>query len=369
MIETVNGGNSMKRFFAFACAMVLAAVVAPGADLTYEQKSEVTGGSLKQMMAMMGRFSKGASGPQMSTTYISGGKMATKSAQTTMIMDAAAGTMTSVDLDKKEYSVVTFEEMVAAMKKMSEKMNANTPPGAKSSMKVTVDEKGAGRTVAGVSTKNLLMKVDTETTAVDKKTGKEATLTSSIENDMHVGKMPGSEAFLEFAKAMEGRFPIQQIPMQAMMQGGVDIEAMKAASKKVAEFGGLPLYSVARVTGMGMPGMPPPQQQQPQSNTQRDDAARQAAGSAADSATAGRLGRFGGLAGIGRRAAENSTKRQEPPPQQRDTAAQPAPASSGVLMELTTEVLSFHSKPVDASVFAVPAGFKQVESPMKKMAQ
>lgn len=357
----------MKRFLVLAAAVALAA---PAADFTYEQRSEVTGGSMKQMMSMLGRFSKGANGPQTSTTYISGGKMATHSGRTISITDPQAGTITNVDLDKKEYSVMTFEEMVAAMKKMSERMSAQkTDAGARSKIRVSLDDKGPGRTVAGVATHNMLMNVDTDTTVVDKKSGKEVTTTTRIENDMYVGKAPGSEAFQEFAKAMQGRFPLQQMPMQALMQGGLDMEGMKEAGKKMAEIQGIPLYSVMRMSGAGMPGMPPPQQQQhPQGNTQRDEAARQAAGSAAESATAGRMGRFGGLAGLGRRAAQGANKPQEQPPAQQQPQAEPVAAGPTVLMELTTEVTSFSSKPVDAGVFAVPAGFKQVDSPMKKMA-
>ena len=359
----------MNRILAIVLSTVLAAAAALGADFTYEQKTEITGGSMKQMMSMLGRFSKGAAGPQTTTTYVSGGKMAMKAAQTMTIMDASAGTMTNVDLDKKEYSVITFEEMAAAMKKLSEKMSARAPQAnGKSNMKVALDNKGPGRTVAGVPTRNMLMKIDTETTITDKKTGKEATLTSSIENDMHVGKVPGSEAFQEFAKAMQGKFPIQQVPMQAMMQGGLDMEGMKAAGKKMAEIEGFSLFSVMRMSNMGMPGMPSPQEQS-QGNSQRDEAGRQAAGSAAESATAGRLGRFGGLAGLGRRAADNSAKKQEQAPApSAQPAAQPASTGSNVLMEMTTEVLSFSSKPIDPSVFAIPAGFKEVENPMKKMA-
>lgn len=358
----------MNRILVFSLSTVLLAAAGAGADLTYEQRTEITGGSMKQMMGMLGRLAKGAAEPQTSTTYISGGKMATKSARNVSITDANAGTITSIDMDRKEYSVMTFDEMAAAMKKMSERMSASKPQGpeTKGKMNISLDDKGAGRTVAGVATRNMLMKIDTETTFTDKKSGKTATTTSSVENDMHVGKIPGSEAFQEFAKAMQGRFPIQQMPMQALMQGGVDVEGMKAASKKLAEVEGIPLYSVTRIANSGMPGMPPPQQQS-QENAQRDEAARQAAGSAGESAAAGRLGRFGGLAGLGRRSANNAGKKQEqaPPPQAAQSTQQ---AGSNVLIEMTAEVLSFSSKPVDASVFAVPAGFKQVESPMKKMA-
>ncbi len=40
--------------------------------------------------------------------------------------------------------------------------------------------------------------------------------------------------------------------------------------------------------------------------------------------------------------------------------------SSGALMEITSEMSNFSSAPVDPSRFAVPAGFKQVESEMNR---
>jgi hypothetical protein len=36
------------------------------------------------------------------------------------------------------------------------------------------------------------------------------------------------------------------------------------------------------------------------------------------------------------------------------------------MMEMTTELMSFSSAPVDASKFEVPPAFKQVEHPMTK---
>jgi len=352
----------MKQILNLAAVAALTLTTAFGADFTYTQRTEITGGSMKQMMSMLGRFAKGINEPQTSTVYLKGGKMATHAAKSISIMDAEAGTMTSIDLDRKEYSVITFEEMLASMKKMSEKMQGNKDSGAKMNMKVSVDDKGAGRTVAGIATRNLLMKIDTDTTVVDKKTGKEATLTSTIENDMHIGKTSGSEAFREFARAMQGKFPLQQIPMQAMMQGGIDFDGLKEASKKMAEVDGLPLFTVTRMSNAGAPGMPPPQQQQ--SGT-REQQPKPSAGDAVAGALGGRLGRFGGL---GRKPKEEPKKPEPAPEPQAAPAAGVAPAAN-TLLEMTSEVLSFNDGAVNPSVFAVPAGFKEVENPMKKMAK
>lgn len=354
----------MNRILSLAAVAALSVSAALGADFTYTQRTEITGGSMKQMMSMLGRFAKGINEPQTSTVYLKGGKMATHMPKNISIMDAEAGTMTSIDLDRKEYSVITFEEMLASMKKMSEKMQGNKDASAKMNMKVSLDDKGAGRTVAGVATRNMLMKIDTDTTVVDKKTGKEATMTSTIENDMHLGKTAGSEAFREFARHMQGKFPLQQIPMQALMQGGVDVDGLKEAGKKMSEVDGFPLFTITRMINAGMPGMPPPQQQQQPSA--REEQPKPSAGDAVAGALGGRLGRFGGF---GRKPKEEP-KKPEPAPEPAPAAgAAPAAPAANVLLEMTTEVLSFNNGAVNPSVFAVPAGFKEVENPMKKMAK
>lgn len=359
IISGMNGGIKMNRTLSLTLSLALAAGTALAGDFTYTQRTEITGGSMKQMMNMLGRFAKGVTEPQTSTVYLKGGKMATHAAKSIAVMDAEAGTMTSIDLDRKEYSVITFEEMVAAMKKMSEKMQGNKQDAeARSSMKVSLDDKGAGRTVAGVATRNLLMKIDTETTVVDKKSGKEVTIQSSIENDMLIGKAEGSEAFREFAKAMEGKFPLQQVPLQAMMQGVIDVDGLKEAGKKMAEVDGLPLFSVTRMINSGTPGMPPPRQ-----SGVREERPTPSAGDAVAGALGGRLGRFGGLG----RKAQEAPKKAEPAPEPQPAAS--AEPQQNVALELTSEVTSFNSGAVNPSVFAVPAGFKEVEHQMKKMAR
>jgi hypothetical protein len=361
----------MKKLFA---GLALAAL-SYGGEFQYTQRTEITGGSMKQMMGMLGRFAKGALEPTVSTTYVKDGKMANKSDKSNSIMDADTGSITMIDYEKKEYSTVTFEEMMAAMQRMSAKMQGRKPEAqAQIALRVDVQDKGAGKTVQGIGTNAVLMTIHTDTTVTDNKSGQQATITSSLENDMHLGKVPGAEALQEFAKRLNGRFPLQQIPMQAMMQGGIDYKGLQEAGKKMAEYEGLPLFSVVRMTNEGMPGMPamPPRQQQSRSGRSAEDVARDNANAEANSATsqavsavAGRLGRFGGLASRNRpnvRVPENKSSNPPAP------APEPAPSQTpnNVLMEITSEVTSFSSAAIDPSVFQVPPGFKQVEHPIVK---
>jgi hypothetical protein len=76
------------------------------------------------------------------------------------------------------------------------------------------------------------------------------------------------------------------------------------------------------------------------------------------------LGRLGGLGRLGRLGRKKESP--EPPPAA-ETGATAQEGSAGLLMELTTEAGNFSTAPVDPSRLEVPAGFKQVESELKRM--
>ena len=70
----------------------------------------------------------------------------------------------------------------------------------------------------------------------------------------------------------------------------------------------------------------------------------------------GRLGRLGRIA-----------RGSEPQPSTNSQAGQAPPSTdAGVMLETTTEVVSWSAAPIDAAQMQVPAGFKQVERPLKK---
>jgi hypothetical protein len=100
-------------------------------------------------------------------------------------------------------------------------------------------------------------------------------------------------------------------------------------------------------------------------------AAESGAKSGAESVALGRLGRslpggLGGLGGLGRRKKEQPQE-QPQQQQQQQQQGQAQAQGSGVLMEMLTENSDFSTGAVDASKFAVPAGFEKVDHEMTRV--
>ena len=114
----------MKRIVIFITAVLAAAGVA-SADFQYQQTTKITGGSLLSMMRMMGRFSSQARQglePITQSAYLKGNRMAHVGKDSTEIIDLDNETITHVDHAKRQYSVMTFEQMRKAMEDAAKQM-------------------------------------------------------------------------------------------------------------------------------------------------------------------------------------------------------------------------------------------------------
>lgn len=367
------------RILRFTLPFALTASLAM-ADFKFEQHSKMTGGSMLAMMKMAGRFSKTAREAQDTTLTVAvkGNKMVNLSANNATIYDLDQGVLTSIDFDKKTYSVVTFEEMKAFMEKNMKKAGA----GANMNMQLDVKETGRKETVLGMAAKEVLMTAKVE--ATDPQTGKKGEMQLEISNWM-AAKMPGQDEMMAFYKKMGESFA--QAGFGGMMGNQPGMSAgMAEAAKKLAALDGTNIVQVMRM----IPTDPQQIQQMEQAQAalaqagqnqaqmpSAKDAAGDAAGQAAASAVANKLGRLGGLGG-GLGGFGRNRKKEEPPPPPpppaaapaADTTASAAPvkgsfSSEVSMMEMTIESKNFSSAPVDASMFSVPAGFKQVKSPMQ----
>jgi hypothetical protein len=205
-----------------------------------------------------------------------------------------------------------------------------------------------------------------------------------ITSEMYIVKeLAGSEEMKEFylrmAKKIDWDIKNSRFLGLAQMQPGF-AEGMQKMASEARKLEGTPLVTITKMMGMAggaeMPEMP--EVSGPSSAEVSDAAARsardEASREAATQASRSTGGRFGGLAGAAAGGLMGGFGKKKPKEQPKEEAKAPAPAQAPQagpksFMETTTEVISFSSSAIDSSQFEVPAGFKEVEHPMKKMAR
>lgn len=337
---------------------VLALVLVPCAvmaDFSYQEKTQVTGGALLKMM----RFMPGAGKikePIYSQVYFQQNRMARVSDREVDITDLGKEQILHVDLEKKTYSVITFDEYRRAVAAMADKMAkqmGNQNQQVVADMRLTVNDAGENKVIQGLPAK--LMKLHLEMDLKDQKSGQTMTTTIDVD-EWRTPQVAGYEQIQAFYKAFAekvGMGPDSMRTMQMAMGQAGTAEGMARLAKEAAKLQGVPLVQVTRMMGLGI-GLP--DVEMPSGAEVSGAAAESAAGAAL-----GRLGRLGGLGGLGRRR-----KQEEPPPAPKK-ADETKKAEPSVLLEATTENSNFSTAAVDAGKFAVPAGFKEVEHEMKKV--
>jgi hypothetical protein len=325
-----------------AAALVSACLYA---DFSYEQTTTMTGGVLKSVAFL----SKQLREPIRSTVAVKGDRMATITPLSGHIIDLGSETITEINFQKKTYSLITFAQMAEAMRQLQTKAKSDF------TVKPSVKETGQTREINGVSTRELVMTLEFEGT--DPKTNQRATMMVMVADMWIAPAVPGYAQVREFHQRMAQK--LNWVPGAGGMMGGGQ-ESAKGMAELYKEMGKLNGVPVLQLTKMNMGGAipqgdqpaatetaPPPQPQQ-QVELERPT-------------VGGALGRLGGrFGGLGR-------KKQTP---EQTSGSQPQAAGGPPsMMEMTTELSGFSSGAVDASKFEVPAGFKQVESPMLKATQ
>jgi len=332
------------------------------ADFTYNETTQITGGSIVSMMKFVGAFSKDAKksmDPITSTVLVQGNRMARINPDQTGIVDLDKETITNIDHKKKQYTVMTFEQMKQQMAEATKKAKeqqakakpaqpqANDTPPPKMTFKVNVRNTAATRNVAGLDAKESILNMEME--ATDQQSGQTGNL--AMTNDMWmVPEIPGYDEVREFNK----RFAVKMgtvfgdtfKPTMAAMQPG-STEGMAEMAKEMSKLKGVPVMQVMRMgsTANGQPLPAASEAPLPASNSpSAGDVAKQSASSAISS----KLGGFG------------FGKKKDPPPPDQSKSAPAADPTQSVLMESTTQMASFSSAPINSSQFSVPAGYAQI---------
>jgi hypothetical protein len=331
--------------------MVVAAATLP-ADFSYQQTSSVTGGMMASMMSVAGVFSKQAREPVVTTVAVKGDRMVHRSATSATVIDLGSQTITTIDLQRKTYSVMTFDEMKQMLAQLSQRQTQNS--NADMHFKVSVNDTGNTKLVAGFQAKEMVVKMETE--ATDSQSGQKGSMVITMDTWI-APSVPGYDEVRDFYRRMGEKIDWNPGGGMFMNDAGV-AKGMAEVSKEVARLDGMPVLHTVTMGGAGtVPAGQAGQQTAPQAQPQQQQPQqRPSIGGALGGALGGRFG-------LGRKKSQSDQDQQAP-------AAQPASSGNasapGTLLEMTTELSSFSSGAVDDSQFTIPAGFKKVEPAAKR---
>lgn len=330
------------------------------ADFTYQETSQMTGGSMAAMLKSLGPLARAAREPIVSTHIVKGNRMATVTKDRVSVIDIDQETITTVDNARKTYSVMTFAQMKQAMDDAAQRLQShrNSDKGdAQAQFKISAKSTGQTRNVQGLNAKEMLITMAMESSSA--KTGDSGAM--EISTDAWYAPVPGYGEVKEFHKRMAMKLGsmfgsgMQQLTQMAAAQGGQANmqQGMEQVAKELSKIDGVPVESVVKMGASGASAAQAPSQ---------SSASSANSGSSDSGGTSGSsLAALGRLGGFGRHKKDDS-----------DSASSQsgAPADSGgTLMEMTTTLTSFTSAPADLSKFDVPAGYKQVEPALRRAAR
>jgi len=340
----------MKRGIALALASILLFTLSTPcfADFQYTETTKITGGAAVGAMKFAGVFSKDARQATQgsnSTISIKGNKMRREDSLGQIeIIDLDGRRITQIDTKKKTYSTITFDEMKARMeearKKAAEqqaKRNKEQPSQVKITPKITITPGSGTKKLLDYTAKETKMRVDMEMTSDDPK-AKGQSANMWVDSDAYIAPVKGYDEVKRFYQRMAKE--MDWVP-GAMMGGNAQIApAMVEYRKSAAALNGMPLLSLVSVGMAGQPGAP--------QQTSHDDQK-----SSGNPITGG----IGGLFG---------KKKKKDEAAQDDSSNSKPVGAPGSLMDTTTEVTSVSTNAVDANLFKVPDGYKQVETKGEK---
>jgi hypothetical protein len=352
-------------------AMMAATTTALHADFSYTETTQMTGGSMLSMVKLAGAFSRQArqaGQPIVSTVSIKGNRMSRVNPDRTEIIDLDAETITNIDNLKHEYTVVTFEQMKQQMQAAAEKAkdqqqkSGQAPPQQQPSntdvkFDVHVRNTGQSKDVSGLNASESILTMNMN--ATDKSSGQTGSL--AITNDMWLAsEIPGydevKDFYVKFAQKMGTVFSSAVNPSMLAQYPGAE-QGMSDMVSEMSKLKGTPVQQVMRM-GTTTDGKPLPAQSEaplPPDNSPAAPSAGDVAQQSAASALASKLGGFGGF----------GHKKTNPPADSGSTpsggTSSGAPPTWAVLIETNTQLGGF-SRTVNESSFAIPAGYKQIQT-------
>ena len=332
----------MRTFF--AAIVFVTSCAALRADFSYQETTQMTGGALVKILRFGGPFTRKAREPIVSTVLIKGNRMATIGKENSTIIDLDKETITEINIAKKNYSVVTFAQMRQAMddamakaeaQQQREQKKQKAEPNSNVEAKFKVSAKATGKTkiVKGLTAKEMVITMDLEGT--DKDSGQSGSMT--VIDDAWMATVPGYEQVKAFRQKMAQKMAREfqpELSRMAMADPRM-MQGMAESAKELSKVAGVPVETVMKM-GTGI-------------TVDTTDSSSDKQGPSVRDAITGSIP-FG-----------RKKKDPEPEPKQ-----DPNQSGAALLLEMTTDMTSFSSSPVDASMFDIPAGFKMVDSDLVK---
>jgi hypothetical protein len=341
----------MKRGIAFGLAsLLLFSFSTPCfADFQYTETSKLTGGAAAGAMKFAGVFSKDArQATQGTTSTISfkGNKMRREDSMGQIeIIDLDGRRITNIDTKKKTYSSMTFDEMRARMEEARKKAaaeqakrNKEQPSQVKIVPKVQITPGTGSRKVLDYNAKEMKVRVDMEMTSDDPK-AKGQTANMWVNSDSFIAPVKGYDEVKHFYQRMAKE--LDWVPGAVLGANPQIAPAMVEYRKSAANLNGMPLFSLVSVGMAGQAGAQP----QASQNDQKE--------SSGNPITHG----IGGLFGKKKKKDDAAQSDDKSGSSNSNPAGTP-----GSLMDMTTEVTSVSTNAVDAGLFKVPDGYKEVQA-------
>jgi len=371
-----------------AIAIVLMTSRMTLADASYQETTQITGGSMVAPLKSLGFLSKSVGNmlaPTTTSTMVHGNQKAVVSKDSTEITDLDRETITHIDNLHKTYSVVTFAQMRQAfenMPKQMEQAQENAKQGQpqqpqqpktdlKTSFDVSVKNTGVSKEVNGLTAQEQLVTMQMHVTDPNAPpTDATNTVTYVVTTDAWIAPDPPE---IKEVQEFDKRFGLKlmagvdmsawksqmagQNPAMAQMFNGKpgSQEAMAQMAKEMAKLQGTRVMEITRMGGSGNgPGASQNSAQTPTPATTPASSNNSMGGLLGSALSNSALGGF---------------HRKKAAPADTTTSTTPAAdgsqtTSSAVLMETTTQKSNFSRTSVPSSAFEVPAGYKKVDTPM-----
>jgi hypothetical protein len=393
------------------------------ADASYEQTSQITGGTLTdtiKAVSFLGKATRDLLAPTNSLTMVHGNQKAVINKNSTEIIDLDKQTITHIDTEKKTYSVMTFAQMrqaAADMVKKFQQAPRQQAPGAqqpksnlKTSFEVSVKNTGVSKTVNGLNAQEQVVDMQMHVTDPNA-AGTEAqnTVTYTVTTDAWIAPDPPEVKEIQDFDARMGKKMMEGADLSAFTKpAGANAglaqmfgskpgtaEAMAQMHTEMAKLKGTRVMEVTRMGG-DAPAKAQQQQQTAGSGGSVVGDASQAAGTAATNSAAGAASSAAGTAvsnaagnsvggtilgsaanafssklvsGMGMFAKNKAAATTPASPAAAATPAAAAGTTRVVLMEMTAQKSNFSQEAIPSSAFEVPSGFTQVPSPYDRLSK